>query len=58
MAVMDKQKKAVAVLVAGTLANVAVVGFGLAIFENRFSSLLAGVIAIGAAILLTWRAEK
>jgi hypothetical protein len=55
---MSNQKKAVATLIAGTLSNLAVVGFGLAIFENKFSSLIAGLIAMAVAVVITWRIEK
>lgn len=55
---MDKQKKAVANLIAGTLANIAVIGFGLAIYESRPLALIAGILAVGLAVILTWRAER
>lgn len=55
---MDKQKKEVTKLIAGALANVAVIGFGLAIYESRPLALAAGILAISLAIALTWRAEQ
>lgn len=55
---MDKQKKAVAKLIAGTLSNISVIGFGLAIYESRPLALVAGILAIGLAIMLAWRAER
>lgn len=55
---MDNQRKEVAKLIAGTLSNVAVVGFGLAIYDNRLGALVAGAIAIAIAIGITWRAER
>jgi len=55
---MDQQKKAITKLIAGTLSNISVIGFGLAIYENRPLALCAGLIAIVLAITLTWRAEQ
>lgn len=55
---MNAQEKEVTKLVAGTLSNIAVIGFGLAIYENRPLALMAGILAIGLAIALTWRAEQ
>lgn len=55
---MDNRKKGVARLLATTLSNVAVIGFGLAIYEDRPLALLAGLVAIALAITLTWRAEQ
>ena len=54
---MDKQKKATASLLAGTLSNIFVIGFGLAIYESRPLALVAGILAISLAIALVWRAE-
>ena len=55
---MTKQGKADAKLISSTLANTAVVGFGLAISENRIGALFAGMIAVAIAIGITWRAER
>lgn len=55
---MDKQKKATASLLAGTLSNISVIGFGLAIYESRPLALVAGILAISLAIALVWRAER
>lgn len=55
---MDRPKKAVAKLIAGTLSNIAVIGFGLAIYESRPLALIAGILAVGLAVGLVWRAEQ
>ena len=43
---MGNPKKEVARLIAVTLSNVSVIGFGLAIYDNRPLALVAGTIAI------------
>jgi hypothetical protein len=55
---MTKWKKEAARLIAGALANLSVVGFGLAIYENKFVSLVAGMVSILMAVYLIWRIEK
>lgn len=55
---MDNRKKEIARLIASTLSNVAVIGFGLAIYESRPLALLAGLLAIALAMFLTWRSES
>ena len=44
-------------LVSAMLANTAVIGFGLAIYDNRPAALVAGILAAALAII-TWRAER
>ncbi len=55
---MNQQEKAVTKLIAGTLSNISVIGFGLAIYENRPIALFAGILAVFLAVVLTWRAEQ
>ena len=56
--IMNKQQKAVSKLLSFTLANISVIGFGLAIYENRHLALLAGILAICTALLIEWRSEE
>ena len=55
---MTNQGKGVARLISGILANTAVIGFGLAIYDNRPGALTAGILATALAIYITWRAER
>jgi len=55
---MTNQGKGIARLISGILANTAVIGFGLAIYDNRYGALTAGVLAVTLAIIITWRAEQ
>jgi len=55
---MTNQGKGVARLISGILANTAVIGIGLAIYDTRYEALLAGALAAAIAIGITWRAER
>ena len=55
---MTNQEKGIARLVSGILANTAVIGFALAIYDYRFEALIAGILAAALAISITWRAER
>lgn len=55
---MERRKKEIVKLLAGMFCNVAVIGFGLAIYESRPLALFAGIFSIALAILLTWRSES
>jgi hypothetical protein len=55
---MTSQSKGVARLISTMLANTAVIGFGLAIYDNRTGALTAGILAAALAIFITWRAER
>ena len=55
---MTNQGKGVARLICAMLANTAVIGFGLAIYDNRPGALTAGMLAAALAIIITWRAER
>ncbi len=55
---MEPRKKEIVKLLSSTLSNTAVIGFGLAIYENRLIALLAGISALIIAVILTWRAES
>jgi hypothetical protein len=55
---MTNQGKSVAKLISAILANTAVIGFGLAIYDNRREALTAGILATVLAIIITWRAER
>jgi len=55
---VTNQGKSVAKLISAILANTAVIGFGLAIYDNRREALTAGILAVVLAIIITWRAER
>ena len=55
---VNNQSKEVAKLLTVTLSNIIVIGFGLAIYEDRPLALVAGVLAITLAVGLIWRAER
>ena len=55
---MTNQGKSVAKLISTMLANMAVIGFGLAIYDNKHGALTAGIIAATLAMIITWRAER
>jgi len=55
---MTNQGKSVAKLISAILANTAVIGFGLAIYDSRREALTAGILAAALAIIITWRAER
>jgi len=55
---MTNQGKGVARLISTILANTAVIGFALAIYDNRLEVLTAGILATALAIIITWRAER
>ena len=55
---MTNQGKSIAKLISGILANTAVIGLGLAIYDYRFESLIAGILAAALAISITWRVER
>ncbi len=54
---MNKQWKAIAKLTSITLANVSVVGFGLAIFDQRVWCSLFAILSFSLACFIEWRAE-
>jgi hypothetical protein len=55
---MTNQVKSVAKLISTILANTAVVGFALAIYDNKLEALTAGMLATALAIYITWRTER
>ena len=55
---MTNQGKGVAKLISAILANTAVIGFALAIYDSRLEALTAGILAAALAIIITWRAER
>ena len=55
---MTSQGKGVARLIAGILANTAVIGLGLAIYDDRLEAATAGISAMILAAIITWRIEK
>jgi multidrug efflux pump subunit AcrB len=54
---MSKQKKAIADLAVNILANVAVVGIGLALFEQKWWCMIIAVLATGVSVAVTWRSN-
>ena len=58
LAWMDRQKEAVVKLILGTLSNIAVIGFGQAIYESRPPALIEGILAVALAAGLVWSAER
>lgn len=54
---MRTNAKSVAKLTATTLSNISVVGFGLAIFDQRWWCALVAMGAFAIAIIITWRMD-
>ncbi len=52
---MDNKSKAIAKLTTSVLANVAVVGFGLAIFEQRAWCAVVAIFTFLIACIIEWR---
>lgn len=54
---MDKKRKAVADCAVSILSNVAVVGIGLAIYDQRWWSLIIATFTAAAAFAIAWRSS-
>ena len=58
LAVMENKKKAVARFTAGILGNVAVIGIGLAFYEQKWWCLFAAIVAAIMGAVIVWRTEN
>jgi len=55
---MDQKRKSLAGYAASILGNVAVIGIGLAFYEQKWWSLFAAIVAAILGGLITWRSEN
>ena len=55
---MNKQKKAIADLGANILGNIAVVGAGLALYEQKWWCIIIALCSTIIAGVITWRSNK
>lgn len=44
--------------IANALENLAVVGFGLGVYEGRMVAVLTGLVSLTASLLITWRITR